>query len=144
MGDGWGERKWMRGRTPERLQASRRLREEMTDAEGMLWQALKGEQIRGMRFRRQHAIDRFILDFYCPAHKLAVEVDGSVHDEANQAEYDAARTEALNQRGIRVLRIRNEDVQHDIWGVLGRIAEFASVDFDDPRPDRDAYTHGLG
>ena len=143
MGDGWGERKWMRGRTPERLQASRRLREEMTDAEGMLWQALRGEQIRGLRFRRQHAIDRFILDFYCPKHKLAIEVDGAVHDDVNQAEYDAARTEALERRGIRVLRIRNEDVEHDIWGVLARIAEFAGVELDDPRPDRDASVHGL-
>ncbi len=64
-----------------------------------------------------------------------------MHDEANQAEYDAARTEALNQRGIRVLRIRNEDVQHDIWGVLARIAEFAGVELYDPRPDHDAATH---
>jgi very-short-patch-repair endonuclease len=136
MGDGWGERKWMRGRTPELLKASRRLREEMTDGEGKLWQALRGEQIRGMRFRRQHAIGRFILDFYCPKHKLAVEVDGAVHDEANQAEYDAVRTETLNQHGIRVIRVRNEDVQHDIWGVLERIAAAAGVDFDDPRLDR--------
>ena len=51
------------------------------------------------------------------------------------------RTEALNRRGIRVLRIRNEDVQHDIWGVLGRIAEFAGVEFYDPRPDHDAHLH---
>ncbi len=136
MGDGWGERKWMRGRTPELLKASRRLREEMTDGEGKLWQALRGEQIRGMRFRRQHPIGRFILDFYCPKHKLAIEVDGAVHDEPNQAEYDAVRTETLNQHGIRVLRIRNEDVQHDIWGVLERIAAAAGVDFDDPRLDR--------
>ena len=136
MGDARGERRWMRGRTAETLKASRRLREEMTEAEGKLWQALRGEQIRGMRFRRQHAIDRFILDFYCPAHKLAIEVDGGVHDQPDQAEYDAARTEALNLRGIRVLRVRNEDVQHDIWGVLGRIAAFAGVEFDDPRLDR--------
>ena len=136
MGDAWGERKWMRGRTPKLLEASRRLREEMTDAEGMLWQALRGEQIRGMRFRRQHAIGRFILDFYCPKHKLAVEVDGAVHDGADQAEYDLARTDALNQHGIRVLRVRNEDVQHDIWGVLERIAVAGGVEFDDPRLDR--------
>jgi very-short-patch-repair endonuclease len=92
MGDARGERRWMRGRTAETLKASRRLREEMTDSEGKLWQALRGEQIRGMRFGRQHAIDRFILDFYCPAHNLAVEVDGAVHDQPDQADYVAART----------------------------------------------------
>jgi very-short-patch-repair endonuclease len=136
MGDARGERGWLRGRTPELLQASRRLREEMTIPEGRLWQALRGEQIRGMRFRRQHAIDRFVLDFYCPAHKLAVEVDGAVHDGEDQAAYDEARTEALNRRGIRVIRVRNDDVQHDIWGVLARIAAEAGVEFDDPRLDR--------
>ena len=133
MGDAGPPREWMRGRTPKMLQASRRLRSEMTDAERKLWDGLRGEGIRGMRFRRQHAIGRFVLDFYCPAHKLAVEVDGAVHDTPDQAEYDAARTEALEHLGIRVIRIRNEDVTHDIMGVLTRIAAAAGVDFDDPR-----------
>jgi very-short-patch-repair endonuclease len=133
MGDAGPPKPWMRGRTPEMLQASRRLRSEMTDAEQRLWDGLRGEGIRGMRFRRQHAIGRFILDFYCPAHRLAVEVDGAVHDTADQAEYDAVRTEALEQLGIRVIRFRNEDVMLDIMGVLGRIAAAAGLDFDDPR-----------
>lgn len=132
MGDAWPERPWMRRRTPAIQQAARRLRSEMTEAEHQLWNALRGEGIRGMRFRRQHAIDRFVLDFYCPAHKLAVEVDGGVHDEPEQAERDAARTRALEQLGIRVIRVRNEEVR-DIWAVLARIAAFAGVDFDDPR-----------
>lgn len=122
----------MRGRTPEIQQAARWLRSEMTGAERHLWDALRCESIRGMRFRRQHAIGRFVLDFYCPAHKLAIEVDGAVHDWPDQAEYDAARTAALEQRGIRVLRVRNEEVD-DIWTVLARIAAAAGVDFDDPR-----------
>ncbi|HST62556.1 MAG TPA: endonuclease domain-containing protein [Longimicrobium sp.] len=115
------------------LEASRRLRSEMTEAERHLWDGLRGEGIRGMRFRRQHAIGRFVLDFYCPAHRLAVEVDGAVHDTPDQAEYDAARSEALEQLGIRVLRVRNEDVMYDIMGTLGRIAAAAGLDFDDPR-----------
>ncbi|WP_420126562.1 endonuclease domain-containing protein [Longimicrobium sp.] len=122
----------MRRRTPAIQQAARRLRSEMTEAEHLLWNALRGEGIRGMRFRRQHAIDRFVLDFYCPAHKLAVEVDGGVHDEPEQAERDAARTQALEQLGIRVIRVRNEEVRN-IWAVLARIAAAAGVDFDDPR-----------
>jgi very-short-patch-repair endonuclease len=132
MGDALPQRPWMRGRTPAMQQAARRLRSEMTDAERLLWDALRGEGIRGMRFRRQHAIDRFVLDFYCPAHKLAVEVDGEVHDTPDQAERDAARTQALEQLGIRVIRVRNKEVR-DIWTVLSRIAAAAGVDFDDPR-----------
>ena len=133
MGDAWPRRPWMRGRTPELQQAARRLRSEMTDAERMLWDGLRGEGIRGMRFRRQHAIGCFVLDFYCPSHKVAVEVDGAVHDVPDQAERDAARTEALEQLGIRVVRVRNEEVMRDIMGVLARIAAAAGVDFDDPR-----------
>jgi very-short-patch-repair endonuclease len=135
MGDSWPRRAWMRGRTPEILEASRSLRSEMTEAEKALWAGLRRDGIRGMRFRRQHAIGRFVLDFYCPSHKLAVEVDGGVHDDPDQAVYDAARTEALNQLGIRVVRLRNEEVR-DIFGALARIAAAAGVDFDDPREDR--------
>jgi very-short-patch-repair endonuclease len=133
MGDAWEKRAWIRGRTPRMLEASRRLRSEMTPAELALWDGLRGEGIRGMRFRRQHAIGRFVLDFYCPAHRFAVEVDGAIHDGEQQMEYDAARTEALEQLGIRVFRVRNEDVLHDVMDVLARIATAAGVDFDDPR-----------
>ena len=133
MGDAWTRRQWIRGRTPEVQQAARRLRADMTDAERALWEGLRGEGIRGMRFRRQHALGRVVLDFYCPAHRLAVEVDGAVHDDPDQAERDAARTRALEQLGIRVVRVRNEDVMRNIMGVLARIAAAAGVDFDDPR-----------
>ena len=95
----------------------------MTEAERVLWHALRGDGIPGMKFRRQHAIGRFVLDFYCPMYRLALEVDGGVHDDANQAEYDALRTEALAQLGIRVLRFRNEDVLCDLPGVIERIKE---------------------
>jgi very-short-patch-repair endonuclease len=121
MGDTWPKKPWMRGRTERTLEASRRLRSEMTPAEAVLWKAVRQEGIPGMRFRRQHAIGRFILDFYCPQHRVAVELDGAVHDETNQREYDAARTEALEQLGIRVLRFRNEEVMQDLASVLGRI-----------------------
>ena len=76
-----------------------------------------------MRFRRQHAIGRFILDFYCPRHRLALELDGALHDEPDQREYDAARTEALEQLGIRVLRFRNEEVMQNLPSVLERIKD---------------------
>lgn len=79
-----------------------------------------------MRFRRQHAIGRFVLDFYCPAEGLAIEVDGGVHDDPDQAEYDAARRDALSQLGIRVVRVRTEEVMGDTAGVIEQI-KFAMI-----------------
>ncbi|HYJ79464.1 MAG TPA: DUF559 domain-containing protein, partial [Longimicrobiaceae bacterium] len=97
----------------------RRLRSEQTPAESLLWTALRGRQLDGLHFRRQHALDRFVLDFYCPAHKLCVEVDGDVHD--GQADYDHARSVALGLRGIRVVRFRNEQVFENLDSVLHAI-----------------------
>jgi very-short-patch-repair endonuclease len=96
----------------------------MTPAERQLWIGLRGWGLGP--FRRQHAIERFVLDFYCPSARLCVEVDGGVHDEAGQQERDRARSEALMALGIRVLRVRNEEVLGDPRAVLRRIqAELA-------------------
>ena len=111
----------MRGRTPEVFQAARELRSEMTPAEGRLWECLRQKRTAGLRFRRQHAVGRVVLDFYCPAQKLAIEVDGGVHDEPVQAERDAERTKFLVSMGIQVLRIRNEEILTDVDSVLKRI-----------------------
>jgi very-short-patch-repair endonuclease len=123
----------MRGRTPQILEASRVLRSDTTFAEGVLWQALRAEGLPGLRFRRQHAIGRVILDFYCPAVRLAIEVDGGIHDDPAQAERDQARTEALNALGIRVIRFRNEEVVQRLPSVLDRIRQTAA---EQPRPKR--------
>ena len=105
---------------PAVMLAAREHRKEPTHAENVLWQALRGQQIRGMQFRRQHPVGPFILDFYCPRKKLCIEVDGGVHDA--QREMDDARTEALGTLGIRVIRFRNEDVLHDLPTVVEQIA----------------------
>lgn len=106
---------------PDKLERARELRRHMTPAESRLWQALRGKQLDGFKFRRQQIIDGFIVDFYCHAAGLVIEVDGSIHDEAEQAEYDAERTRALTARGLYVMRIRNEDILTDIDTVLTRI-----------------------
>ena len=93
----------------------------MTEAELILWQRLRRNQLRGFHFRRQQVIDGFIADFYCHAAGLVVEVDGGVH--GGQAAYDEERDRVLSQRGLRVLRIGNDEVQRDLDGVLGRIAQ---------------------
>ncbi len=106
--------------SPELRQAAQGLRREMTEAERLLWNGLRGWKLGGgVRFRRQHALGRFVLDFYCPAHRLCVEVDGEVHE--TQRERDAARDEALASVGIRTLRFPNEDVFADLPAVLRRI-----------------------
>jgi adenine-specific DNA-methyltransferase len=94
----------------------------MTPAEMKVWAGVRGQQL-GFKVRRQHPIWRFIADFYCDEARLVVEVDGDTHREANQAEYDAARTEWLESRGYRVVRFQNEDVHGNIDGVLLAIQE---------------------
>jgi very-short-patch-repair endonuclease len=106
---------------PAKLQRAKELRRAMTPAEKRLWSALRRNQLDGFHFRRQQIIAGLIVDFYCHASGLVVEVDGPVHEE--QAEYDAERSRILGARGLRVLRIRNEDVMRDIEGVLVRIRE---------------------
>jgi very-short-patch-repair endonuclease len=101
---------------------ARELRREMTPAERKLWSRIRFGQLDGAHFRRQHAVDRFIVDFFCARAKLVVEVDGDSH--AIQVEYDAARTDWLNeQKHYRVLRFTNREVQHNIEAVLEAILE---------------------
>ena len=110
----------MRGASRELQEAARALRREMTEAERALWNGLRGWKLAGgVRFRRQHPLDRFILDFYCAPHRLCVEVDGGIHDM--QRERDAARDAALAAMSIRTIRVRNEEVLADLPTVLRRI-----------------------
>lgn len=100
-------------------QAAKQLRRPMTHAEEVLWAALRRNQVADLHFRRQHALGRFILDFYCAAGKLCIEVDGPIHDE--QRERDEARTQALAHQQIRVIRFRNDEVLNDLESVVRRI-----------------------
>jgi very-short-patch-repair endonuclease len=117
-------RKTVRGTSPEVEEAARSMRRHPTNAEEVLWGALQKKQVAGLKFRRQHPVGRFVLDFYCPARKLVVEVDGAVHDA--QQERDAERTRLLEAYGYRVLRFRNEEVMHDLPSVVARIAAAAA------------------
>ena len=101
---------------PAKIRRARELRRKMTPAEGRLWHALRRDQLDGYHFRRQQLIDGFIADFYCHAARLIVEVDGVVHDK--QADYDAARNRVMAERGLRLLRIKNEQVMDNLPGVL--------------------------
>lgn len=99
---------------------ARELRKDMTYAEKRLWQYLRNGQLDGARFRRQHAVDTYIVDFFCAKSKLVIEVDGDSH--AAQMEYDAARTQWLNeQHHYRVLRFTNQEVLTNIEAVIETI-----------------------
>jgi very-short-patch-repair endonuclease len=102
---------------------ARELRREMTPAEAVLWEALRAGRLQDLHFRRQHPVGPFILDFYCSAARLCVEVDGSVHD--GREEMDRMRSEGLGTLGIRVLRFRNAEVLENLPGVLARISTAA-------------------
>jgi very-short-patch-repair endonuclease len=106
------------------LKAVRRdLRNHATPAERALWQMLKGRRLEGRKFRRQHSIGAFVLDFYCPAERLAVELDGAAHDDPARQAYDAERQRALEERGVRVLRFANRTVLKTPGVVLAAITE---------------------
>jgi very-short-patch-repair endonuclease len=98
---------------------ARQMRHAPTEAEERLWQALRNRGVAGLKFRRQHAIERFIVDFFCLERRLIVEVDGPIHD--HQQEYDAVRQSYLESLGLRVVRFTNEEVLHQMESVLGRI-----------------------
>ena len=100
------------------VERARELRRKLTLPEGLLWSALRGRRLDGIRFRRQHPEGPYILDFYCEDAKLAVEVDGSGHEHPDQARHDNRRTEWLNLRGIAVYRIAARDVLANLEGVL--------------------------
>ena len=98
------------------------MRNHATPAEATLWRHLKGKRLRGRKFRRQHSIGRYVLDFYCPAEKLAVELDGEVHRDPFRARYYDERHAYLRDHGIRVLRFENRDVFEQPDFVLRAIA----------------------
>ena len=104
---------------PAKLQRAKEMRRNMTPAERRLWTELRANRLDGFHFRRQQIIDGFIVDFYCHAAGLVVEVDGALHDK--QAEYDDERDRLLAARGLQVLRFRNREVLRELKGVLTRI-----------------------
>ena len=98
--------------------ARRDLRHNTTSAEAIMWTELKGRKINNRQWRRQHSVGPFIIDFYCPALKLGIELDGAPHYAAGGAEADEARTQFLNNHGIRIIRFENKDIWTSLEGVL--------------------------
>ena len=110
----------MAGYTKQTLTNAKRLRREMTEAEKLLWSALRGGQIEGAKFRRQQPIGPYIGDFVCQAHRLIVEADGSQHVDSNS---DKSRDAYLKNVGYTVLRFWNSDIHSNLEGVLEAIRQ---------------------
>ena len=105
---------------PAILQRARDLRHPLTPAEAKIWARVRNRGL-GFKIRRQHPIWRFIADFYCAEAKLVIEVDGDSHAVPDQEEYDRARTKWLEERGYKVIRIKNEDVHLHLEDALNEI-----------------------
>ena len=100
---------------------ARAMRKAPTQSEALLWAQLRGRKL-GVRFRRQHPIDRYIVDFFAACARLVVEVDGAVHDSVERRRYDAVRTAVLERDyGLRVLRLDAALVEHDVLAAVARV-----------------------
>ena len=100
----------------------RSLRSNMPLAEKLLWGRLRGKQVEGCKFRRQYSIGAFVVDFYAPELKLAIELDGDSHAGADAQMYDAERQAFLESKGVRVVRFTNQQVYEALAGVVDAIA----------------------
>ncbi len=117
--------KYHRIRTAAQIQIqARELRQRMTPSENKLWSTLRGRQIEGLKFRRQHPIGPYIVDFFCAKHRLVIEIDGAIHDCQLQA--DEQRTAELVVRGYKVIRFSNEEIENNLGGVLEIISRSCS------------------
>lgn len=97
------------------------LRNSMPQAEIVLWNQLKGKKIKGLKFRRQYSVGKYVIDFYCTEIKLAIEADGDTHNSDDEIEYDRKRQSDIEIFGIRFLRIRNDEIFENIEEIIKKI-----------------------
>ena len=112
-----------------------KLRRQATSAENRLWACLKGKQLAGRKFRRQYSVGPYVLDFYCVAESLAVELDGAIHADPARRDYDAEREAYLQAQGITIVRFENRRVFEDLDNVLAAIAHHFTDRPDHPNPN---------
>ncbi|MFH1159440.1 MAG: endonuclease domain-containing protein [bacterium] len=110
----------------EIFRRAKELRENMTSAEKVLWSKINSGKMQGFRFKPQHPIDRFIVDFYCHKARLVIEIDGEVHNQEDQIERDQGRSAELEEYGLTVLRFSNQDILENIEDVLKTIHQSLS------------------
>jgi very-short-patch-repair endonuclease len=109
------------GADSKTLRAAAMLRKNMPLTELILWNKLKDRTLFNTKFRKQHPVFIFIVDFYCHEYKLVIEVDGDVHNDEVLSEYDISRTAELNKFGIKVIRFTNDQIIYNIDSVITKI-----------------------
>ena len=100
----------------------RKLRQDIVKAEKIIWDKIRNRQIEDCKFRRQYSVDKFVIDFYSPILKIAIEIDGESHFKEGAAEYDRERQMYIESLGIKFIRFTNNDVYDNLDGVLESIA----------------------
>ena len=108
------------GATSIIFQLAQHLRHNPTNSETVLWNRLKQKQL-GVKFRRQHPVGEFIVDFYSHENRLIIELDGGIHNTQENRELDALRESKLKSLGLKIIRIKNEELEDDVGLVLDRI-----------------------
>jgi very-short-patch-repair endonuclease len=108
---------------PKTFENARFLKKVLTESEMILWEQLRDRRLKGYKFRRQHPIASYIVDFYCHECKLVIEVDGEIHQHHDNAEYDKGRTCELESLGLSIIRFTNKEVQENRSQVLNKISE---------------------
>src|SRR5687768_13285465 len=106
------------------LTRTRELRQTSTDAESLLWDRLRNRQLPGFKFRRQHQIAKYVVDFYCDKAKLVIECDGGIHSSAEAWHHDQNREAYMSALGLRTLRFTNEEVLNETEHVLSEISDY--------------------
>jgi len=101
---------------------ARNLRKESTPEEKKVWEALRNRKFMGLKFRRQHVLKGFVVDFYCHSLNLSIEIDGKIHEK--QAEYDLLRQALIEEKGIRFIRMTNQEINHNIEKLYNEIKKF--------------------
>lgn len=101
----------------------KKLRKNLTPAEAVLWTSLKRKQLKGRKFRRQHSIGNYIVDFYCPSENIIIELDGAGHFTHEGSQNDKVRDEYLNSLGLKVIRFENRDLKNNLDAVLKAISD---------------------
>ncbi len=112
---------------PSTFRNADKLRKRLTTSEKILWEELRKRKLNGLKFRRQHPISRYVLDFYCHEAKLGVELDGKYHEKKSQKLYDKDRTENLEKHNIQIIRFTNEEVINSLSTVLNKIQEASEL-----------------
>jgi very-short-patch-repair endonuclease len=121
------ERTMYYGATPNTFDKAKLLRNNMTEAEKILWDLLKNRSVFKARFRRQHPIGIFVVDFYCHEYKLAIEIDGEIHLKNEVIEYDDGRSHDIEKYGIKILRYTNNEVFTDPKKIINEILKTMKV-----------------